>query len=541
MSITDVEVAVPAGRAGRAPAGVVGSRLQAVAHELASLVASFDADDLDGSEAARVTGLFADVERLAMAGKTLAAGRVAETGYARALGFDTAGRWLSHRTKATPSEAARTIETSRHLSGGELEATRDALVGGKLTATQAHEIATAAVRAPGEQDRLLALAARETTNRLKDECRQVRLARKRGEDPKVRGQRIKDEMRFAHRDLGGGLSELSARMPTSWLARVLAAVNAQCDAVFARARAEGRRDPHQVYLVEALVTLLLFGNLANLDAAGDDSGGGDERDDDSAPAAADTDHGAASSDSDERDNDSAPTTGHAPAGADRDDGIGDATGGSDRCAVGDDALYAELLSAIRGGPAPPRPSRRQRRSNRRGKCSCGGRVTPRAKIIVRTDLSALLRGHATTGEVCEIAGVGPVPVATVRELWPDAVVKAIITRGVDVLNVTTLGRRAIEAMETAMQFTAGRCTNIACDNERFVQTDHRLGYANVHRTRLDELDPLCTCCHGLKTNDNWQLARGTGRRQFVPPEHPDHPGDPPTPRWRPTQRGDTAA
>jgi hypothetical protein len=125
-----------------------------------------------------------------------------------------------------------------------------------------------------------------------------------------------------------------------------------------------------------------------------------------------------------------------------------------------------------------------------------------------------------------------VPVATVRELWPDAVVKLVIANGVDVVNVTHLGRRATEALETAMQFRGGRCTNLACDHDRFVERDHRLGYANVHRTRLDELDDLCDSCHDRKTNENWQLVRGTGRRAFVPPDHPDHPGDPPTPRRR---------
>lgn len=159
-------------------------------------------------------------------------------------------------------------------------------------------------------------------------------------------------------------------------------------------------------------------------------------------------------------------------------------------------------------------------------------MVPVAKIMVRVDQSALLRGYAVGDELCDIAGVGPVPVATVRELWPDAVVKAVITNGIGVANVTHMGRRATEAMATAMQFMSPWCTNIGCDNDRFVEIDHRLGWATVGRTRLDELDGLCSHCHRLKTNGNWQLVAGAGRRRFVPPEHPDHPGHPPTPRWR---------
>ena len=159
-------------------------------------------------------------------------------------------------------------------------------------------------------------------------------------------------------------------------------------------------------------------------------------------------------------------------------------------------------------------------------------MVPRAKIIVRVDQSALFRGWTEGAARCDVAGVGPVPVATVRELWPDAVVKLVVTRGVDVVNVTSLSRRATEEMATAMQWASARCASVACDNDRFVEVDHRVGWANVHRTRLDELDPLCGQCQALKTTGDWQLVRGRGRRRLVPPEDPDHPGDPPTPRRR---------
>src|SRR5205823_6216112 len=39
-----------------------------------------------------------------------------------------------------------------------------------------------------------------------------------------------------------------------------------------------------------------------------------------------------------------------------------------------------------------------------------------AKVLVRVDLEALLRGYPISGEVCEIAGYGPVPVSVVKEL-----------------------------------------------------------------------------------------------------------------------------
>ncbi len=283
-------------------------------------------------------------------------------------------------------------------------------------------------------------------------------------------------------------------------------------------------------MVEALVSLLLIGDISDMAPdAGDDAGAGPFDDPDGDAVDLDDADGEADSDASPVGAD-ADVVGCDDGDTDDDDDAGG--GGNTGWAQGHDDVYNELLAALRGEPPPPRPPRRERRAKQRGRCRCGGRVIPAAKIMVRVDQSALLRGWAVGDELCDIAGVGPVPVATVRELWPDAVVKAIITNGIGVANVTHLGRKATEAMATAMQFMSPCCSNVACDNHRFVQVDHRLGYANVHRTRLDELDGLCTQCHSLKTTQNWQLVAGAGRRRFVPPGHPDHPRHPPTPRWR---------
>lgn len=485
-------------------------RIERLVEELAAEVAwlDFAIGGLTGREAAALAAPLSTLARLAGAGVTLAAGRVAATGYYREAGFPTARQWLASAAGFSAGEAGRAVTTAEALDDEALAPTRAALVDGRLTGTQAAEVASAATKAPAEQDRLIRLAANSTGKRLRDECRKVRLVGKPAEDPNDRRKRVASELRFSTRDLGDGLSELAATMPTSWMVLVLAAVRQQCDAIFAKARAEGREDPHQAYLVEAFVTLLLLGDLTGAGYGG-------------TPAAPAVDDDARSE--------------HPRGAAGANDAVRDDTTDEAGAAEAppfdpfDDPLYAELQASIRGElPAVP-PPRRLRRL-RRGRCRCGGRVTPRAKVLVRVDQSALLRGWTRGDETCDIAGVGPVSVDTVRELWPDAVVKLVVTRGVDVVNVTSLGRRATDAIESAMQWTSGgSCTNAACDNDRFVEVDHRVGWANTHRTRLDELDPLCSACHALKTKHDWQLVRGSGRRRLVPPDHPDHPRDPPTP------------
>lgn len=471
-----------------------GPRLEAVTAELRDMLSSLDTSTLSGEGAARVTLAYADIERLAAAGKTLAAGRVAETGFIRESGYDKVELWLASKTKASPWEAAKTVETARHLGAAELRPTRHALVAGELTATQAHEIATAASGAPQMQEMLLASAKADTTKTLKERCRQVRLARRKPEDERQRRERLRAGTCFKHRDLGDGLSEMRVTMPTAWFARLLFAVRDQCDAIFAQARQEGRHDPHQLYMVEALMALVFWGCFTGFGAdAVEDSGQASSAEAGAGPFPDDTGSDAAGA-----------------GGADTDDGAGgagmdDAAGGQEPCSCG-------ANGQVRRRPRPPR-----------------------AKIICRIDWSALQRGHAVAGETCDIPGIGPVSVETVRELLPDAVIAFVVTKGVAVHSVTHLGRRATSAMYSALQWQTPLCTNIDCDNHLGIEVDHRIGWADTLRTRLDELDPLCRShCHRRKTREGWELVVGEGRRPLVASEHPDHPrssGRPP-PAWQ---------
>jgi hypothetical protein len=56
-------------------------------------------------------------------------------------------------------------------------------------------------------------------------------------------------------------------------------------------------------------------------------------------------------------------------------------------------------------------------------------------VNVFVDHAALVRGHTATGEVCEIAGVGPIPVATARALAIDAYLRVLVTDGTDITAV----------------------------------------------------------------------------------------------------------
>jgi hypothetical protein len=158
-----------------------------------------------------------------------------------------------------------------------------------------------------------------------------------------------------------------------------------------------------------------------------------------------------------------------------------------------------------------------------GRTDRAGRPKLRYLTLVRIDLEALTRGELAGGEVCEITGLGPIPVATARELLGESMLKLVVTKGVDVLHVTHLGRGVNTAQQIALLWQRPVCTRLGCGRRQRLENDHRIEWARVHCTQLANIEPLCSSDHDLKTRFGWALVEGTGKRPMVPPDHPDHP------------------
>jgi Domain of unknown function (DUF222) len=150
---------------------------------------------------------------------------------------------------------------------------------------------------------------------------------------------------------------------------------------------------------------------------------------------------------------------------------------------------------------------------------------PSFLALLRVDLEALVRGRIERDELCDIAGVGAVPARVARRLLGDAILKLVITKGIDVVNVTHLGRGPTAAQRIALLWSSPWCTNSQCSHTLRIEHDHRKPWTEVHETTLDNLDRLCGPCHKRKTNDAWGLVEGKGRRPLVPPSDPRHPGN----------------
>jgi hypothetical protein len=155
--------------------------------------------------------------------------------------------------------------------------------------------------------------------------------------------------------------------------------------------------------------------------------------------------------------------------------------------------------------------------------------TLRNLMLLRVDLQALTRGAVEGDEVCEIAGLGPIPVGTARHLLGESMVKLVITRGIDVVNVTHLGRGPTVAQQVALLYRQPLCVVEGCCRTR-LEFDHVLDWTDTHHTILDELEPLCSHHHAKKTRHGWMLTNGSGKRPMVAPadqRHPNHERPPP--------------
>lgn len=149
----------------------------------------------------------------------------------------------------------------------------------------------------------------------------------------------------------------------------------------------------------------------------------------------------------------------------------------------------------------------------------------RPHVLVRVDLGALLRGRPAEGEVCEIAGYGPVAVSAVRDLIGsgDPFLAAIATDGERVCGVATLRRRPSARQSAALRWLYPTCAAEGCGTVAFLEDDHRVPWAESGVTVFELMDRLCSHHHDLKTLEGWGLVEGRGKRAFVPPADPRHP------------------
>lgn len=443
-----------------------------------ALASRLDPDTMSGEAAARAVQELSVAEKAVATTRMFLALRVAKTDAWRGQGHGSAADWLAAQCGLTVTEAHRQLGTAQKAK--KLSKTKKAMDEGKLSPGQADSVTNGASADPTAEDDLLSSAANDTAKNLKDKAAKARAA---ATDTKERHRRIRRERTMRMRTDADGAFNLWLKGPALDGARLAAMLKPFQEEAFRTARSrwtlDGVKDTFDNREYDAFFNLL--DHLSNLAATATHL------------------------------TNQTPNTPDAPAGAPP---PGSPPPGSPSPGAPPDPL-AGLTDAQRRALTRKLP---------------GGNNT---KIIINIDLTALRRGHTTSGETCHIEGLGPIPVEVAQQLLSDAFIAAVIKDGTTIGKVTHLGRGLNAHQRTAIETGGLRCTNIACNHTIAIQIDHRTPYATNPITHLANQDPLCPQCHRQKTHHGWHLQPGTGPRPLLPPHHNKKPTPPKTQQSRP--------
>ncbi|WP_108666809.1 HNH endonuclease signature motif containing protein [Euzebya rosea] len=540
--------------------GVVeaGEVTELVTH-LHALASRFDPDAIPDRD---VAGLIADLGR---AGRivdgmlTRAARRTTEADAHHTAGAKDAATLIATATGTTPAAARKMLRTSAQLVD-QPEVDR-AVTDGTLSTDQAVVVSDTVADAPEKAGELIVDAASQSLPELRKKARDIRTAA----DPDREATRRRHLARRAFRSWTETDGEWKAflQAPGDLGARIEAALRGEHDAVFRAAHAAGRREDDACYRFDALLNLLdhptrdLTGTVAPpTGTAGDGPRTGsattpaqstvlgttnDDVPDSHTPGSTDPANGDRADSTDPTDGDRAGspdasvdvvggvepgrdapgstdrsrTTTDSPPGLQPDgpdpgahvqdpDTIHDGSGRTDRTdndppSDDPDRHEGSAMPGPDAGPLGHPPPQRHRPSGRQ------------TKVIIRVDGSALVRGELVDGEVCEIAGIGPVALSAVREQMLDAHIAYVITNATDV-TVAHLGRQVTARQRTALEARGYRCEVPGCTADHLLEIDHVTGWAITRTTELSDLAWLCAAHHRDKTRRNHQLHGPPGQR-----------------------------
>ena len=446
----------------------------------ASFVGAYEPGRYSGEDSEHLAGLFNRLQRVAEAGLTLAAGRVAEANRHTATGHRTPAEWLAGTTGDSVGNAASTLELAEQLQAQ--PGVDEALRAGALPAHRAKLIADAATDNPDRVDDLIQAARTDTDRQFKERCLRVRAEGRSAEDEAAHARRLHKNRSCRTFTTREGAFGLRAVLTPEAGAPVLAALQAQADRIFEQARRAGDPERPDRYAADALVTLITGQGILPPARRGKTGGGGQTGGQGGGQTGGQRGGAQAPADTDSTHTDTDRDT-HTDTDTDTD-------------------TATDTATADQRSPSSARPD-------------------PRTWVLIRADLDALRRGSVGKGEVCEIPGVGPVPVDHARAVLGDALCHLVITDGVDVTTVCSLGRHIPEALRVAILERDRTCVVPGCHRTLGLEHDHwQVDFAKGGATSLDNLVLLCRHHHRLKTHQGWRLTRQEGAWLFLPPAHP---------------------
>jgi hypothetical protein len=467
------------------------ARLEAALGVLGAVVSELDPGCLTGADATVLYQCFAGFERLSTAGKTLLAPRIEASGIWRDTGHSSAATMLASLEGVSAGQAKNTLTIGHRLN--QLPGTEDEVRKGSLSSPKLNELTGAGVLDPERESELLKDAATEPLQVLKERCHRSR-ATSRKVDPLATLRQIRASRHFSSWTDADGAFCYQGRDTADRGAQMLAHLNHVATRLRRSQGSTGdderEREPERAVRADAFFNLLTQRQIDSRvpvrlaptpSALSNSNASPPRRRTGSAPPGGP----------------SAVSPGSPPAPS---PGLFDPD--LDPYPMPDGESDADLDSDL-GAPEGP---------NWSAEGPSADSLTlidrpPTCSVLVRVDLSALLRGHANEGELCEIDGQGPIPVPMARDLANDSFLRLIFHRAGDIRAVSHLGRTINRALRTALVHRDRTCVVPGCGVAFGLEIDHVIPVAESGPTRLDNLALLCHHHHFLKTYEGWTLSR----------------------------------
>ncbi|HEY8215604.1 MAG TPA: hypothetical protein VIH82_00620, partial [Acidimicrobiia bacterium] len=375
----------------------------AIAGELRDVVAALDPALYDGRDAARLTEVAAEVERLGAAARLLFGRRAVDTrGWVAGSSAATPEQWFAHASGCSEPQAREALATADRITG--LATTEARLRDGSLSVSQAALVSRAATLDPESEPKLLKIAGRGEFRTLRAEHERVVAAATDAEEAQARAHRDRHLRTWTR----GVETHGAFSGPTSEVDTLLRALEPLRRQAFEQGRTEGRRESQDVYMYDALIGLAR----------------GEKHENTSEPVAR-----------------------------------------------------------------------------------------------VRVDLTPVLRGKTEPGEICEIPGVGPVPVSVARQVLSHGLLELVLHDGKDVRAIVTRTRHVPEALKIAIEERDQRCKIRGCDATQHLQRHHIEDYAEHHRTSYEILGLICADDHDRVTHRGYTIEiHDDGTWSLHPPD-----------------------
>src|SRR3954465_2441075 len=212
-------------------------------------VRNLDPDAVPARDAERMWTSFMGLARFALAGATLMARRVEDSGSWKGKEARSAAEHLGSVAGVSVSEARQMLQTSTRVQ--KLERTAAAIRNGELWPGKAHAIADAASVVPDEEAKLLDGAAGKSLSDVREACLRAKAKSK----PDDRHDRIHRERRLTQHKDAEGAWKAYLRGPIDAQAEFKAAHEPILDELFHAARARNEHEPREAYALDALIEM----------------------------------------------------------------------------------------------------------------------------------------------------------------------------------------------------------------------------------------------------------------------------------------------